>query len=281
MVALTLLAVVVAVVHPISWTDEEMRFAVGAPAVLGEARVLRRARGGQAQRDDHARVAVGHAVARGDRARLRVTGRRRRCSWLGGRVGFGPLAPPPAPDDPIRLLDPPGEPPEGLAPARLAAGLPVVWVIACLVVLPVGVYIVSYIPWALIENHQLIPGWPPGHTGQTLLDLTGQMYAYHNGLTSAHPASSPWWAWPMNLKPVWFYQEGSRAGRRPRCTTRAASSSGGSGSRPWRSSSWMAFKRKSLALTLIAVGFAAQWIPWARIDRAAFQYHYYTSLPFV
>ena len=45
--------------------------------------------------------------------------------------------------------------------------------------------------------------------------------------------------------------------------------------------SWMAFKRRSLALTLIAVGFAAQWIPWARIDRAAFQYHYYTALPFV
>ena len=44
---------------------------------------------------------------------------------------------------------------------------------------------------------------------------------------------------------------------------------------------WMAFKRRSLALTLIAIGFAAQWIPWARIDRAAFQYHYYTSLPFL
>ena len=65
----------------------------------------------------------------------------------------------------------------------------------------------SYIPWAMIENHRIIaattifgitiPTWPPGHTGQTLLDLTGQMYAYHNGLTSAHPASSPWWAWPI------------------------------------------------------------------------------------
>ena len=54
--------------------------------------------------------------------------------------------------------------------------------------------------------------WPPGHTGQTLLDLTGQMYAYHNNLSSAHPASSPWWAWPMNLKTVWFYQEGLAGG---------------------------------------------------------------------
>ena len=43
----------------------------------------------------------------------------------------------------------------------------------------------------------------------------------------------------------------------------------------------MAYRRRSPALALIAIGFAAQWIPWARIDRAAFQYHYYTALPFV
>ena len=43
----------------------------------------------------------------------------------------------------------------------------------------------------------------------------------------------------------------------------------------------MAYRRRSLALALITIGFAAQWIPWARIDRAAFQYHYYTALPFL
>ena len=107
------------------------------------------------------------------------------------------------------------------------------------------------------------------------------MYAYHNGLTSAHPASSPWWAWPMNLKPVWFYQASLAGG------TSAALYDAGSlviwwlGIPAMAFVSWMAFKRRSLALTIIVVGFAAQWIPWARIDRAAFQYHYYTSLPFV
>ena len=107
------------------------------------------------------------------------------------------------------------------------------------------------------------------------------MYRYHNGLTEAHPASSPWWAWPLNLKPVWFYQEGLAAG------TAAAIYDAGNLVIWWVSApamvwvSVMAFRRRSLALTLIAVGFAAQWIPWARIDRAAFQYHYYTALPFV
>ena len=35
MIALTLLAVFVAVVHPVAWTDDEMRFGIGAPVVLG------------------------------------------------------------------------------------------------------------------------------------------------------------------------------------------------------------------------------------------------------
>ena len=44
---------------------------------------------------------------------------------------------------------------------------------------------------------------------------------------------------------------------------------------------YQAFKRRSLALALILIAFLCQWVSWARIDRASFQYHYYTSLPFV
>ena len=280
MVALTLLSVVVAVVHPIAWTDEEQRFAIGAPSVLGALVFFGALGTGKLD----ATITLGPlavtpllvalALAFGSLVVAALF-------MLGARFGFGPLAAPPAPDDPIRRLDPPGEPPDGWLRPGWLLGAPVVWMVLCLMALPVGVYVLSYLPWALIENHQIVAGWPPGHTGQTLLDLTGQMYGYHNGLTSAHPASSPWWAWPMNLKPVWFYQEALAAG------TSAALYDAGSLVIWWMGMpaigfvAWMAFKRRSLALTLIAVGFAAQWIPWARIDRAAFQYHYYTALPFV
>ncbi len=150
-----------------------------------------------------------------------------------------------------------------------------------LVVIPLVVYVISYLPWAFIEEHQIVSGWPPGHTGQTLLALTGEMYRYHNNLTAAHAASSPWWAWPLNLKPVWFYQ-GSFAGN-----TAAAIYDAGNVVIWWMGIpamafvAYQAFKRRSLALALILIAFLAQWISWARIDRAAFQYHYYTSLPFV
>jgi len=150
-----------------------------------------------------------------------------------------------------------------------------------LLVIPIVVYVISYLPWAAIEGHQIVAGWPPGHTGQTLLDLTGEMYRYHNNLTAAHPASSPWWAWPLNLKPVWFYQGGFAE------STAASIYDAGNLVIWWLGVpslvfvAYQAFRRQSLPLGLIVIGFLCQWVSWARIDRAAFEYHYYTSLPFV
>ena len=280
MIVLTLLAVMIAVVHPIAWTDEEFRFAVGAPVVIGTLVFFLALAAGKLNTTitlgalSMTPLLVAIALGLGS---VVVAG----SFMVGGRLGFGPLAAPPAPDDPIRLLDGPGAPPDGWLRPGTLLGFPVAWMAACLVFLPIVVYVISYIPWALMKDQQILPGWPPGHTGQLLLDLQAQMYAYHNGLTSAHPASSPWWAWPLNLKPVWFYQEGLAGG------TSAALYDAGSlviwwlGIPAMAFVAWMAFKRRSLALALIAIGFAAQWIPWARIDRAAFQYHYYTSLPFL
>jgi hypothetical protein len=106
------------------------------------------------------------------------------------------------------------------------------------------------------------------------------MYDYHNNLRATHAASSPWWAWPFDLKPVWFYQGNFAA------NTAAAIYDHGNLASWWLAvpavgfATWQAFARRSLALALVVVLFLSLWIPWARIDRATFQYHWYTILPF-
>ena len=148
-----------------------------------------------------------------------------------------------------------------------------------LAVLPLGIYIASYLPWVALGN-QLIAGWPIGTTGQTLTDLTVSMYRYHDTLRVAHAASSPWWAWPLDLKPVWFFQSSFTAGG---SSWTAAVYDGGNvlsrilsvGGALWLAVE--AWRRRSWGLASVLVLGLALWLPWARIDRAAFQYHYFPS----
>ncbi|HEY3333627.1 MAG TPA: phospholipid carrier-dependent glycosyltransferase [Candidatus Limnocylindrales bacterium] len=280
MIALTLGAVVVTVYHPIAWSDDEVRLAVGGPAALGILVVLTAIALGKAQ----TQIAVGplllNPLTMGF-ALVVAGGLAYAAFQVAGRFGLGPMARAPRPGSAEAFAGPPSPPADGWLRLGSGLGLPIVWMVGCLVGIPVAVYVLLYLPWAFVDNHQLVPGFPAGHTGQTLVDLTGAMYRYHNNLTAAHAASSPWWAWPLNLKPVWFYQ-GSFAS-----STAASIYDAGNMVIWWMGIpamafvAYQAFRRRSLALALILVGFLAQWISWARIDRAAFQYHYYTSLPFV
>ena len=298
MVALILIAVLANVLHPVRWTTEEVRFAIGAPIVAGGLLLLSGLRSGDAAAPISIGALVLSPIELAFAAFLAAAGLYTLFVVL-GRLGFGPFALPPAPDDPAGLIDPPGEAPVGWLRLGAGYGLPAVWMVVCLIGIPIALYVLAYVPWALDGNNRLwdafsvlgvqVPSWPPGHdgTGLGLLfstgadNLTAQMYHYHNSLSSAHPASSPWWAWTFDLKPVWFYEEGFAGG------TSASIYDAGNLVAWWLGipamafACWQAFKRRSPALALVVIGFAVQWLSWARIDRAAFQYHYYTALPFL
>ena len=110
MIALTMIASAVAVLHPVAWTVEEVRIAVGGPAVVGAAIGLASiplGLGSNAQALAVGLMALGGAAAG--------------AFWLAARLGLGPLAAPPAPDDPAALLEPAEPAPAGwLRPGWLA-----------------------------------------------------------------------------------------------------------------------------------------------------------------
>jgi Gpi18-like mannosyltransferase len=282
MVGLTLAAVLHAVLRPVAWTDDETRLAIAGPAILGILVFLGAVALGIAT-TSYTLGSISVAPVEAAFGLIVASGVVYLIFRLAGSFGMGPLAAPPDSSDPLSQAAPAAEPPPGWMRLGWGFGLPILWMIGTLLVLPLAVYVISYIPWAVSTagDPQLFPGWPPGHTGQTLLDLTKAMYNYHNTLRAAHPASSPFWAWPLDFKPVWFYQ-GSFANN-----TSAAIYDNGNLVTWWLEIpaiafvAWQAFKRGSLALGLITIGFVLQWVPWMRIDRATFQYHYYTSLPFM
>lgn len=158
-------------------------------------------------------------------------------------------------------------------------GFAVPWIWACLAVIPLAVYVATYIPYLQLGYSFAIPNTGPGY-GWSLDELHSQMFGYHFGLVAGHPAASPWWSWPLDLKPVWFY--GHNLDNRDV----AVIYNGGNPLLFWAGipallfCAVMAWKRRSAALVLIGVAFAFQYLPWTRIERATFAYHYLTALLF-
>jgi hypothetical protein len=153
------------------------------------------------------------------------------------------------------------------------------WVGAALLVIPLLVYFLTYVPYLQLGHGIATVGQGPGY-GWSLDELHSQMFGYHFGLQAGHAASSPWWSWPLDLKPVWFYSH-SFDDRQM-----AVIYNGGNPILFWASvpavlwGALMAWRRRSLALALVAAAFAFQYLPWIRIERATFQYHYLTAVLF-
>ena len=138
-------------------------------------------------------------------------------------------------------------------------------------VIPVGIYLASYARWF---------GGPTAPYGWDLVELTKQMYWYHSGLTSPHPAASPWWSWPIVLKPVyWYFGQSDNANN-------AYIYDAGNLALFWGAlvaTAWCAIaavRSRSVALGVVVFAFLVQYVAWIPISRVLFFYHFFTALPF-
>ncbi len=313
--AITVLAAAGCAYRPVAWTREEFWFATAGPIIAG-AGIL--ALGGlmHATNGSMGLITLPSELAgqwssflvKAGAAGIGLGVVAVPVFWGIGRYGFGPLAVAPGPRNPARFAEPASPAPAGWLRLGSGKGLPALWMTLCLAILPFVVYILMYIPWAMPWHQETdqtgsLPAiaclhtsvttdtdgivhavcdnaWPAGHTGQNLWELTISMYNYHNDLRASHAASSPWWAWPMDLKPVWFESDGYSY------DLGSWIHDGGNPALWWMAIfgvafiTWQAYRRRSLGLALITMAFFWQWLSWARIDRAAFQYHFYTALPF-
>ena len=138
-------------------------------------------------------------------------------------------------------------------------------------VIPAAIYLASYLRWF---------GGPTAPYGWDLVELTKQMYWYHSGLTSPHPAASPWWSWPFVLKPVYWYFGQSDNGNN------AYIYDAGNLALFWAAlvaTVWCAIaaiRARSVALGFVVFAMLVQYVAWIPISRVLFFYHFFTALPF-
>ncbi len=142
---------------------------------------------------------------------------------------------------------------------------------ASFAVVPVAIYLASYVHWF---------GGPTIPFGWNLVELTQQMYWYHSSLTAPHPAGSPWWSWPLVLKPVYWYFGQSADGEN------AYIYDAGNVVLFWAglvAFGWCAvasIRARSASLGFVVFAGLAQYVAWIPIGRVLFFYHFFTVLPF-
>ncbi|HWS30652.1 MAG TPA: phospholipid carrier-dependent glycosyltransferase [Clostridia bacterium] len=150
------------------------------------------------------------------------------------------------------------------------------WCILFFIVIPVGIYLLSYLPYYLAsEPYDLKGVW----------DVQKFMFSYHSNLKATHPYESPWWQWPLDIRPIWYYvgynvAEGNIS---------TISSFG-------NPAVWVVslFGAAALSVKLLRgkvkyekgmfvliVGACANYLPWVLVTRCTFIYHYFATVPFI
>jgi len=141
-----------------------------------------------------------------------------------------------------------------------------------LVALPIAIYLASYSLY-----------FASGHSFADFLTLQRSMYHYHATLDAPHPAGSPWWSWPLVLKPVWFYSHAVQTDRGP---ATAVIYDGGNLAIWWPTVpaliglTLLAWRRRVATWGVPPWAALGQWLPWVRVTRVTFLYHFFSVVPF-
>lgn len=159
--------------------------------------------------------------------------------------------------------------------------------LACVIffiVIPVAIYILSFIPIDYREDNKGLV--------TSVIDSIKHMYQYHKGVTSPHPYSSPWYEWPLNIRPIFYYQ----GQLLPKGRSEAIAGFG----HPFLF--WTGFIAFFVTIALIirnkfkkqtadnenklllfpVIGYLSQYVPWIVAPRKlTFIYHYFSCVPFL
>ena len=145
------------------------------------------------------------------------------------------------------------------------------------VIVPVLVYYFHYWWWFRTSG---------GLSVEKVWELQLRMYNYHSTLVDNHYFKTPWYEWPLIVKPMWYYSADIEFVGRG--TVSSISCMGNpavwwTGLAALLASLWLLAteKRVDQAVLLMVIGFLSQFLPWVLVPRSTFIYHYFASVPFI
>ena len=161
------------------------------------------------------------------------------------------------------------------------------------VAVPVIIYVLSYIPY--LRYYGEIQ-WNL-RTFERIWSAQVTMFEYHKNLVAEHYFASPWYEWPLIVKPMWYYSADFKG-----AGMASSIMAFGNPAVWWTGLAAILFVlfysvwRNALpalraipgredeydrALPVIAVAFLSGYVPWMLVSRLTFIYHYFASVPWI
>lgn len=142
------------------------------------------------------------------------------------------------------------------------------------ILIPVIIYTLSYIPYLFVHNgnYELGIAW------KNSVD----MFKYHGYLQATHPFQSPWYDWPLDIKPMWFYNGSDLpAGRVSTIASFGNPAIWWIGLVAIFAAAVIAIYKRDRKMIVVFTAMAFQFLPWVFISRIVFIYHYFSTVPFL
>lgn len=138
------------------------------------------------------------------------------------------------------------------------------------VLIPPLIYLATYIPMFL-TGHSLDIWW----------GMQKQMWWYHTRLKATHPYTSPWWSWPILIRPIYLYTSEEVGGMVSRIYAFGNPVVFWFGLVSVLLCSVYSFIERNKKLALVVFSYLIFFVPWAASPRIMFLYHYLPSIPFL
>ncbi|BCX14494.1 MAG: hypothetical protein KatS3mg088_177 [Patescibacteria group bacterium] len=137
-------------------------------------------------------------------------------------------------------------------------------------ILPPLVYIASYTQMFLT-----------GHSFDIFVGVQKQMWWYHTGLKATHPYTSPWWSWPLLIRPIWLYTNSFGSGMIANIYAFGNPAIFWFGLASIFITLYYAYLFKNKRLGWLVFSYLVFFVPWSLSPRIMFLYHYLPSIPFL
>lgn len=112
-------------------------------------------------------------------------------------------------------------------------------------------------------------------------ELQRQIFGYHANLKATHGYGSPWWSWPLLIRPVCYYWQHDRTtdvamtildiGNPILWWFALAATMGGV---------WFVLFRRNFAVSFALLAIVCHYLPFSLISRVSYLYHFMGALPF-